>query len=231
MKKKKNSDTQIINNLLAADNRLVMQDKIQDLLELRQLYNAAIREVSTKLEILDEEFRVRFNHNPIHHIDCRLKSPQSIIDKLNRKMCEISIESIKNNITDIAGIRVVSNYIDDIYTISELLLKQDDITLLRKRDYIANPKENGYRSLHLVIQIPIFLSDCKEFIPLEVQIRTIAMDCWASLEHQLIYKSPDPLPDTLREQLKECSDAVSDIDMKFQNIYFARLSEINASHS
>jgi len=184
-----------------------------------QLYNSAIREVRTKLETLDEEFHVRYNHNPIHHIESRLKSPQSIFEKLKRKGYEISVESIRNNLADIAGIRVICNYIEDIYTISELLLQQDDITLIRKRDYIANPKENGYRSLHLVIEVPIFLSDRKELVPVEIQIRTIAMDCWASLEHQLMYKSAKSLPDYLRVQLKECADSIADIDLKMQNIF------------
>ncbi|NLM10576.1 MAG: GTP pyrophosphokinase family protein, partial [Clostridiaceae bacterium] len=162
LKKKNKSDTQIINNLMVSGYRVDISDQMHDFLELRQLYNAAMREVRTKLEILDEEFHVRFNHNPIHHIECRLKSPQSIVEKLNRKGVELSIESIKKNITDIAGIRVICNYIDDIYTIADLLLKQDDITLIRERDYIANPKDNGYRSLHLVIMVPVYLSDRKE---------------------------------------------------------------------
>lgn len=219
LKKKNKSDTQIINNLMVSGYRVDISDQMHDFLELRQLYNAAMREVRTKLEILDEEFHVRFNHNPIHHIECRLKSPQSIVEKLNRKGVELSIESIKKNITDIAGIRVICNYIDDIYTIADLLLKQDDITLIRERDYIANPKANGYRSLHLVIMVPVYLSDRKELVPLEVQIRTIAMDCWASLEHQLMYKSSRSLPDSLIAQLKECADAMNDVDLKLQSIY------------
>jgi len=214
-KKRNNNSEQLVISGYLPD----ISDRLQDFLELRQLYNAAMRKVRTKLEILDEEFQVRYNHNPIHHIECRLKSPQSIIEKLNRKGYELSLESIKKNIMDIAGIRVICNYIDDIYIISELLLKQDDIALIRKRDYIANPKENGYRSLHLVIMTPVFLSDRKEQVPVEMQIRTIAMDCWASLEHQLMYKAPRPLPDSLREQLKECADAVNAIDLKFQSIY------------
>jgi len=219
IKRKIKNGAQIINSLVPSEYRVEISEQVQDYIELRHLYNAAMRKVKTKLEILDEEFKIRFNHNPIHHIECRLKSPQSIVDKLNRKGLELSMESIKKNIMDIAGIRVICNYIDDIYTISELLLKQDDIALIRKRDYIANPKENGYRSLHLVIMTPVFLSDRKELVPLEVQIRTIAMDCWASLEHQLMYKSPVPLPDSLKEQLKECADAMNDVDIKLQNIY------------
>ena len=219
-KRKTKELKQLINNInYDSEYRLEISDNLQDFFELMQLYNSAIREVRTKLETLDEEFHVRYNHNPIHHIESRLKSPQSIFEKLKRKGYEISVESIRNNLTDIAGIRVICNYIEDIYTISELLLQQDDITLIRKRDYIANPKENGYRSLHLVIEIPIFLSDRKELVPVEIQIRTIAMDCWASLEHQLMYKSAKSLPDYLRVQLKECADSIADIDLKMQNIF------------
>ncbi|AGC69237.1 RelA/SpoT domain-containing protein [Thermoclostridium stercorarium subsp. stercorarium DSM 8532] len=215
LKRKRQSNTQLV----VAGRQVDIADQIQDFLELRQLYNAAMRKVKTKVEILGEEFQVRYNHNPIHHIECRLKTPQSIIEKLNRKGYELSLESIRKNIMDIAGIRVICNYIDDIYTIADLLLKQDDVALVRKRDYIANPKENGYRSLHLVVVTPVFLSDRKEHVPVEVQIRTIAMDCWASLEHNLIYKSSRPLPDNIKEQLKECADAVNAIDMKIRDIY------------
>ena len=222
IKKRTIEKAHLINNINNADSpeyRLDILEKLQGFYELRQLYNAAIREVRTKLETLDEEFHVRYNHNPIHHIECRLKSPQSIIEKLKRKGQEISVESIRKNLTDLAGIRVICNYIDDIYTIANLLLGQDDITLIRKRDYIAGPKENGYRSLHLVIQVPIFLSDRKELIPVEVQIRTIAMDCWASLEHHLMYKSAKSLPDYLSRQLKECAEAIYNIDLKMQSIF------------
>jgi len=222
IKKRIKDNVNQVNNINVIDTyeyRLEMSEKLQDFFELRQLYNAAIREVRSKLETLDEEFHVRYNHNPIHHIECRLKTPQSIFEKLKRKGHEISVDSIRKNLTDVAGIRVICNYIEDIYTIAELLLRQDDITLIRKRDYIANPKENGYRSLHLVIQIPIFLSDRKELVPVEVQIRTITMDCWASLEHQLMYKSAKALPDYLRAQLKECAEAMNNIDLKMQSIF------------
>ena len=221
-RKRIKENTYLINNINNIDTpgyRLEMPEILQDFLELRQLYNAAIREVRAKLETLDEEFHVRYNYNPIHHIESRLKTPQSIVEKLKRKGYEVSIESMRKNLTDVAGIRVICNYIDDIYTIAELLLRQDDITLIRKRDYIAKPKENGYRSLHLVIEVPIFLSDRKELVPVEIQIRTIAMDCWASLEHQLMYKSAKSLPDYLRVQLKECADSIADIDLKMQNIF------------
>lgn len=194
-------------------------EKLQGFVQLQQLFNAAIREVSTKLEILDDEFQIRYDHNPIHHMECRLKSPQSILEKLNRKGYEVSAKSARENLTDIAGVRVICYYMENIYAIAKLLIKQDDVTLIRRSDYIENPKENGYRSLHLVVQIPIFLSDRTEHVPVEIQIRTIAMDFWASLEHQLRYKSLKSVPGDLRIQLKDCADAITDIDLKMQSIY------------
>ena len=187
-------------------------------IDLQFVYHSAIREVQTKLEILDDEFHARYDHNPIHHIESRLKSPASIIEKLQRKGHEVSIESAKKNLQDIAGIRVICNYIEDVYTIAELLLKQDDITLLRRRDYIVEPKVNGYRSLHLIVQIPVFLAETKELIPVEIQIRTIGMDFWASLEHQLRYKSEHELSPSTQAELQECASIMNDLDHKMQNI-------------
>ncbi len=188
-------------------------------LQMQHVYNAAIREVTTKLQILDEEFQYRYDHNPIHHMESRLKSPRSIVSKLRRRSEEVSADSARRNLTDIAGIRVVCCYIEDVYRIAELLLHQDDVKLMRKSDYIKNPKPNGYRSLHLVIQIPVFLSDCTEYVPVEVQIRTEGMDYWASLEHQMRYKSTKPVSADLQKQLRECAEALADIDVKMQKIY------------
>ena len=196
-----------------------MLEKLRDFVQVQQLYNAAIREVSTKLEILDDEFHVRFDHNPIHHMESRLKSPQSIVQKLLKKELPISTQFARESIYDIAGIRVICNYIDDIYKIADLLVKQDDITLVRTTDYIKHPKENGYRSLHLVIKVPVFLSDGREDVPVEIQIRTIAMDFWASLEHQLRYKSQCNIPEALSGQLKACAEESAALDRKMQSIY------------
>ena len=196
-----------------------MIENIKEFVAKQQLYNAAIKEKRTKIEILDEEFQVRFDHNPIHHIEYRLKSPKSIIDKLKIRKLEISTTSIWNNSTDVAGVRVICNYIDDINRIADFLIKQDDTTVLKKRDYIANPKENGYRSLHLIIAVPIFLSDKTVKVPVEIQIRTIAMDFWASLEHQLKYKSHDEISDELRSRLKNCAESITNLDMEMQSIY------------
>lgn len=193
----------------------------RDYLEMAQLYNAAIREVSTKLEILDAEFSVRHDHNPIHHIDSRLKSVPSILEKLQRKGKALTIASARENLLDIAGVRVICNYVDDIYRIAELLCAQDDIRLIRRTDYIEMPKENGYRSLHLVISIPVFLSKGAVSVPVEVQIRTIAMDFWASLEHRIRYKSDAETKDdaALRAELKACAEESAALDLRMQTLY------------
>ena len=193
--------------------------------ELMQLYDSAVREVRTKLEILDMEFRVRYARNPIHHIDTRLKSPASIAEKLQRKGLPQTLEAIEQNLTDIAGVRIVCNYIEDIYHIAELLTRQQDVELVRRRDYIRKPKESGYRSLHLVIRIPVFLSSHTELVPVEVQIRTIAMDFWASLEHQLRYKSDQETTQNLRRRLQKCAQRSAALDLEMQSIY----QEINGS--
>jgi len=193
--------------------------------ELMQLYDAAVREVRTKVEILDGEFRVRYSRNPIHHIDTRLKSPASIAEKLSRKGLPQTLESIEQNLTDIAGVRIVCNYLEDIYHIADLLIRQQDVELVRKRDYIQTPKESGYRSLHLVVRIPVFLSDHTELVPVEIQIRTIAMDFWASLEHQLRYKSDQETTQNLRRRLQKCAEQSARLDQEMQRIY----QEINGS--
>ncbi len=187
--------------------------------EMQHLYQSATREISTKLEILDDEFQFIHKRNPIHNMQSRIKSIESIFEKLNRKGFDISIESAKENLTDIAGIRVVCNYIDDIYMIAKMLKMQDDITVVRETDYIKNPKANGYRSLHLVVTVPVFFSDRKEIVPVEIQIRTIAMDFWASLEHQLRYKTIDEIPPSVAIELQECADNIAKTDLKMQDIY------------
>lgn len=187
--------------------------------ELEHLYESAIREVKTKLEILDSEFRAKYSYNPIHHINDRLKSPQSMLEKLQRKGLPVSIQSVRENLHDIAGVRVICNYIDDIYTVADLLTNQDDVKLLTKKDYIKNPKPNGYRSLHMVIETPVFLSDRKELVDVEVQIRTIAMDFWASLEHELKYKTDTEVSSDLAEQLRECAETIAATDIRMQQIY------------
>lgn len=205
--------------MLSEDAGRQVMEQMFKFVELEHLYESAIREVKTKLEILDSEFRTKYAYNPIHHINDRLKSPQSMLEKLQRKGLPITIDSVRANLHDIAGVRVICNYIEDIYTVAELLTKQDDVTLVSVKDYIKNPKPNGYRSLHLVIETPVFLSDRKELVHVEVQIRTIAMDFWASLEHELKYKTDTEVSAELAAQLKECAETIAATDIRMQEIH------------
>ena len=204
---------------------LDLNGNLKEFLLQQQIYRAAIKEIKTKLEILDEEFQARYDHNPIHHMEYRLKSPQSIAGKMQKKGLEITAENIRKNLTDIAGVRVICNYLHDINRIANLLIRQDDITLIRKNDYINEPKKNGYRSLHLIVLVPIFLAERTESVPVEIQIRTIAMDFWASLEHQLKYKGHSDMSEGLRERLKYCAESITRLDEEMQMIY----EEITAS--
>ena len=191
---------------------------IQDLLDQMMIYRAGIKEIRTKLEVLDDEFQTKYSYNPIHHIESRMKSLKSIMLKIKEKGLEVSIDNIRKNVTDIAGIRVICNYLDDIYRIEDMLLAQNDVTLLRRRDYIKTPKQSGYQSLHLIVEVPIFLSDGPIPIPVEIQIRTIAMDFWASLEHKLKYKTDNEVAEDLRYRLKICAKAIQELDTEMQNI-------------
>ena len=182
--------------------------------ELQMMYSCALKEMQTKFEVLDTEFKLKYNRNPISSISTRLKRSESIMEKLTKNNFPISIESIEQNIHDVAGIRVICAYIDDIYKIADALLKQDDVTLIDRKDYIKNPKPNGYRSLHIIVSIPVFFEEKKKNMKVEVQIRTIAMDFWASLEHQLKYKKDiDDEQDVIAE-LKACADVISETDEK-----------------
>ncbi len=192
---------------------------IRDFLTLQHIYDAGIKEIRTKLEILDSEFKIKYDHNPIHHIESRLKKPDSIVKKAIDKNIILDCDSITANIFDIAGIRVICNYIDDVYRVAQLLIQQNDISLIRVKDYIKNPKVNGYRSLHLVVEVPIFLSTGAKPICVEIQIRTIAMDFWASLEHKLRYKTHNELSEDIKYELIECAHSISELDYKMQNIH------------
>lgn len=193
--------------------------QLQEYQAMRQLYNGAIREITTKLENLDDEFSTRYAHNPIHHMESRLKSLKSIVGKLQRKGLPLTLASAQKELYDIAGVRVICNYIDDIYDLADMLCGQGDVAVLRRRDYIQEPKPNGYRSLHLTVRIPVFLSTGSVGVPLEIQIRTIAMDFWASLEHQLRYKAEHTVPPSLRAQLKACAEESAALDLRMQAIY------------
>jgi putative GTP pyrophosphokinase len=186
--------------------------------ERQHLYKSAIREITTKLEILDDDFKVRHQYNPIHNISSRIKKPDSIMKKAMSKGYT-SLDETVENIKDIAGIRVVCKYIDDIYEVVDILTSQPDIELVRTKDYVKNPKVSGYRSLHIIVKVPVFLVDATHVIPVEIQIRTIAMDTWASLEHELKYKYDGELPKSILDELKQCSLDMSGVDNRMQNIH------------
>ncbi|KAA2277539.1 GTP pyrophosphokinase [Staphylococcus haemolyticus] len=195
-------------------------DRLIGFVELDHLYSSALKEISTKLDILDDNFNHVYKHNPIHHMERRVKEMNSLIKKLHRKQLDISAESAREHILDIAGIRVVCNYLEDIYVIEKMLLKQEDVKLLKRKDYIKNPKDNGYRSLHIVVSIPVFLSNKVEKLPVEIQIRTIGMDMWASLEHKIRYKN-NASTDDYSDMLKDCALEIVDVESKMQSIHSA----------
>ena len=197
-----------------------------DYLQVRSAYAAGIREINARLTTLDQEFSLRHRHNPIHHIETRIKSLQSIVKKLRSSNHPISMIPAKKYVHDIAGVRVVCRYVDDIYRIAELLLSQDDISLIQEKDYIKNPKPNGYRSLHIVVDVPVYMSQGKLFIPVEIQIRTVAMDFWATLEHGIRYKATEEVSQSIVERLRECADVITETDYKMQQI-FQELQKVN----
>ncbi len=182
------------------------------------LYGAAIKKISSTLEILDDEFHLRNDYNPIHHIETRLKTPRSIFNKLTKRGFPVTMESIHDNLTDIAGIRVICNYIDDAYRIADLLTAHNDIEVIERKDYIAHPKPSGYRSLHLIVNVSVYMSKGSVKVPAEIQIRTIAMDYWATLEHRLKYKNEGSVPPDLHQKMKSCSDELADMEARMQEI-------------
>ena len=212
-----------MNDLNAKKEELVKQfegldSTFSEIKMLMTYYEFAILEVKTKLDVLNKEFQANELRNPIETIKTRIKSPASIMEKLERKGFELSVQSIKDNLDDVAGIRVICSFVDDIYKVADMLTNQDDIKILSKKDYIRNPKKNGYRSLHLVVEIPIFLSNEKKPMRVEVQIRTIAMDFWASLEHEIHYKKFSNSNVEAVKQLTECADVIYETDMKMLKI-------------
>ena len=187
---------------------------------LMAYYKCAIMEVETKFRVLNQEFSLEYDRNPIETIKTRLKSPDSIVKKLAKKDVPLTVESIEKNLNDIAGVRVICSFPEDIYVLADCLLQQDDIKLIEVKDYIKNPKPNGYRSLHLIVEIPIFLKDEKKNMRVEVQLRTIAMDFWASLEHKLSYKKdiPQDEEELLRRELLDCAQISADLDLRMEKI-------------
>ena len=198
---------------------LELFENFQDYLALQHLYQAALKQLQIKFEVLNDEFQVRSGRSPIHHIESRLKSTASIIAKLQNRNYAVTLDSAKQNINDIAGIRVVCSYIDDVYAVAEMLLRQSDVRLVQTQDYIQHPNFNGYRSLHLDIQIPIYFSYHTEHVNVEVQLRTVAMDFWASLEHDLRYKSQKDIPARISQEMWDAAQAIASIDRQMQAIY------------
>lgn len=186
--------------------------------ELMSYYRCAMMEVETKFRVLNEELSLEYDRNPIESIKTRLKSVESITDKLMRKELTLTVENIEHHIHDVAGVRVICAFPSDIYTLSNAFLKQDDITLVARKDYLKNPKPNGYRSLHLIVEIPIYLHDEKRPMKVEVQFRTISMDWWASLEHKIRYKKDVEIPDALAQELCDCAEAAAQLDDRMEQI-------------
>ena len=186
--------------------------------KLMTYYSCALLEIETKFKVLNQQFSLEQEHNPIETIKTRLKSTESILEKLHRKNLPMDMAAVEENLYDVAGIRVICPFINDIYCLADCLLQQDDVTLIEKKDYIKNPKENGYRSLHLIVETPIFLQDEKRLMKVEVQLRTIAMDFWASLEHKLRYKKHINNSEEIADKLKRVADVITEMDCEMQDI-------------
>ncbi|WP_296320213.1 GTP pyrophosphokinase family protein [Treponema sp. UBA3813] len=186
--------------------------------QIMMIYESAIKQIETKLDILNKENKVSGRRNPIETVKSRIKSPQSIASKLEKKKLPVTFDSMVNNLQDIAGVRVICPYISDIYSVRDMLLKQPDITLLEEKDYIRQPKDSGYRSLHVVIEIPVYLSESTHNVKVEIQLRTIAMDFWASLEHELRYKTNTKVPESVRRELFRVAETIAMTDREMEEI-------------
>ncbi|MBQ6835190.1 MAG: GTP pyrophosphokinase family protein [Lachnospiraceae bacterium] len=178
------------------------------------LYSSALKSINTKIEILNNEFIQLYNYTPIEHVTSRLKTPDSIVKKLQNDGVDVTIENMVNHLNDIAGVRIICSFMSDIYPIADMIAKQADITVLHVKDYIKFPKTNGYKSYHMVVSVPVYLSDGKVDTKVEIQIRTIAMDFWAALEHKIAYKFEGQAPENLEAELKACADMVDILDAK-----------------
>ena len=204
---------------LADDVTPEMREVAAGMVRVNHLYRSALKVAVTQMEILDEEFAGLYDHSPIHHIEHRIKSLGSTVKKLKRRGYAVTIDNIYAHIQDMAGVRVICNYLDDIYYLRGLLTRTESFRVLRETDYIKAPKETGYRSLHLIVEVPIVISEGTLKLPVEIQLRTIAMDMWASLEHELRYKSDRNFSDSDAARLRLCSEAISEIDREMQDIY------------
>ena len=219
--------SEIINTPPTQADRITEEERL--LLELRShassffremsYYKCAMLEVETKFRVLSEDFSYRHDRNPIESVRSRLKSPESIIEKIKRRGLPLSLQSVEENLFDVAGVRVICGFVDDVYALADSFLGQDDVRLVVKKDYIKKPKENGYRSLHLVVEIPIFLFEEKKYMKVEIQMRTIAMDFWASLEHQMRYKKDDSrITEGIRAELYECAAMSAELDGRMNDL-------------
>ena len=212
-------DTALLDQIhIPTDVSHVFVDQELKFRKMMMMYGCAIKEVKTKLQVLNDELSVTRQRNPIEFIKSRIKQPMSIASKLKRKGYPVSVESAMEHLSDVAGIRVICAFIDDIYKVADMLTAQDDIELIRRKDYIKNPKMNGYRSLHFIVEVPVFFSDHKEQMQVEVQIRTIAMDFWASLEHQLKYKKDIDDAESIMYELRACADVINRTDYHMQSL-------------
>lgn len=200
---------------------------VQKYKRLMAYYRCAMMEVETKFNVLNEEFSLRYDRNPINGIKSRLKRLDSIQEKLHRKQLPFDMRTIETHIHDVAGVRVVCAFVEDVYLLAEALLKQDDVMLIEKKDYIANPKPNGYRSLHLIVTVPIFLEHEKRVMQVEIQLRTIAMDFWASLEHQLRYKKDFVFTEEMAQELRDCAELSAQVDLRMDSLRERLAAETN----
>lgn len=193
-------------------------DQLQLFREMMMRYECAILEVQTKLQVLNNDMSVRYKRNPIEFVKTRIKSPLSIVEKLKKRNIEVTVGNMVRNLNDVAGVRVICSFIDDIYEIAKMLARQDDIKVIEVKDYIKHPKENGYRSYHMIIEIPVFFSDKTMNMRVEIQLRTIAMDSWASIEHDLKYKKDDIWDEDICKELIQCAEAIHKTDMQMMDI-------------
>ena len=217
-------NTELILRQTARDNEKLLSDPasiINTAMEFQQLlmlYESGIKQITTKFEILEDEFQSKHERNPIETITSRIKEPMSIAEKLQRKGLALTIDNMVNHLYDIAGIRVTCPFISDVYHVTQMLLQQDDVELIEMKDYIKHPKPSGYRSMHVIVKVGVYFSDQKREIPVEIQIRTIAMDFWASLEHQLHYKKDFNMSDEITAELKDIAETITRTDVRMQNL-------------
>ena len=196
----------------------MMRRRGENFVKLMAYYRCAMMEVETKFNVLNEEFSIRYDRNPINSIKSRLKTFHSIREKLTRKGLPMTARNVEENVSDVAGLRVICPFTEDVYLLTEAFLNQDDIKLIRMKDYIKEPKDNGYRSVHLIVEVPIFLAKEKRVMKVEIQLRTIAMDCWACLEHELRYKKGFAFSEEMAREINECAELSADIDRRMGDL-------------